>query len=140
MSDELLPKNQEAAAQLLAHGGIEKQEIAKQLQISRQTLWNWENKDEKFKNRVDFLKREFESFGVELINSKFIQAVNGYWDLIRQTENDRVAADGYRYFIDRKLGKPTSKHEIEAGIKETNKVDEDVLESEFEEWSQGEED
>jgi hypothetical protein len=54
-----------------------------------------------------FLKREFESFGLELISSKFIQAVNGYWDLIQHTDNDRVKGEGYRYFIDRKLGKPT---------------------------------
>ncbi|MCD8510126.1 MAG: helix-turn-helix domain-containing protein [Bacillus sp. (in: Bacteria)] len=101
--NEPLDRKREAAAQLIAHGGIEKQEIAKQLDISRTTLWKWETSDDVFKARVDVLKREFESFGVPLIGSKFIEAVSGFWKLINKTDNDRVAADRYRYFIDRKL-------------------------------------
>ncbi|WP_407268935.1 phBC6A51 family helix-turn-helix protein [Radiobacillus sp. PE A8.2] len=130
MTEEKLPHNKEAAAQLLASGSIEKQHIADQLGISRTTLWAWEKNDENFKARVDELKREFESFGIRLIESKLVDAVNEYWKLIKATDNARVAADGYRYFIDRKLGKPTSKHEIDTGIVNST-VDDDVLDVEY---------
>ncbi|MED1443041.1 phBC6A51 family helix-turn-helix protein [Aeribacillus composti] len=134
MYNEKLTQQQIVAAQLLASGELEKKEIAKQIGISRQTLYNWINKDENFKAEVDRLRLELKSFGEELIAGKLVEAVKGYWDLIESTNNARVKAEGYRYFIDRNLGKPTSKLDIEAGMKENDQVDEDILEAEFDEW------
>ncbi len=134
---ELLPQNKQVAAQLIASGALEKQEIAKIVGVSRQTLWEWE-KNELFKGEIDRLKREIQVFGQDMIHGKLAEAVKRYWELIETTNNDRVKAEGYQYFINRNLGKPTSKLDIEAGMKES-KVDEDVLESEFEEWESGEE-
>lgn len=130
MSEHNLTKQQEAAAQLIADGELDKTDIAKTLGVSRQTLYHWLEK-EYFRARVDTLRQEFESFGRELISSKFTWAVSGYIDLISSTRNDRVKAEGYRYIIDRKLGKPTNK--VDLGMKEQREeVDADVLEAEFE--------
>lgn len=136
MSNHELTQQQEAAAQLIAAGELEKQQIAERLGVSRQSLWNWEQ-TEKFKMRLNELRRDFESFGVSLIHSKFVDAANEYWELIHTTNNDRVKAEGYRYFIDRKIGKPTSKHQIEAGLSTNEPVDEDVLDAEFEQIAEG---
>ncbi|MGN7941991.1 phBC6A51 family helix-turn-helix protein [Metabacillus sp. 22489] len=133
MSDELLSAEQESAAQLLAIGGIDKQDIADRLSISRTTLWKWE-KNEIFRARVDEIKREFSSFGIGLIESKFVEAVNDYWNLIKTTENSRVKAEGLRYFIDRKIGKPTSKVDLGVNNGQNNDgVNEDVIDAEFDE-------
>ncbi|MGG3925675.1 phBC6A51 family helix-turn-helix protein [Metabacillus fastidiosus] len=130
MSEERLTIQQESAAQLLASGGIEKQDIADKVGVSRTTLWKWENKD-LFRARVDELQREFESFGVSLISSKFVEAVNDYWDLIKNTENSRVKAEGLRYFIDRKIGKPTNKVDVGVNSNLNDGVNEDIIDAEF---------
>lgn len=131
MSDENLTMQQEAAAQLIATGGLQKQEIADKLSISKPTLWKWENK-ENFKARVNELRRDFKSFGVDLISSKFVTAVDGYWKLIEETDNARVKAEGYRYYIDRMIGKPKSTVDIDTNLNNEDQIDEDIIEAEFE--------
>lgn len=134
MSEELLTSQQQAAAQLLAIGGIEKQVIAERVGTSRTTLYNWINKNEKFIAEVHRLKHEFKIFGNELMQSKLVDAVNGYWDLIKKTNNDMVAAKGYEFYIERALGKVSSKMEITANTNDTNQVNVDILEAEHEKW------
>lgn len=131
MSEQTLTNIQEAAAQLLADGELEKQEVAKRLGIARATLYNWIN-NETFSMRVDSLRHEFESFGKDLLSTKFTWAVNGYLDLISTTKNDRVKAEGFRYVIDRKLGKPTQHVRDETKADNAN-VDEETIENEFDE-------
>ncbi|MGD6831424.1 phBC6A51 family helix-turn-helix protein [Sutcliffiella halmapala] len=132
MSNELLTQQQQAAASLLASGSMEKQAIAKHIGISRTTLYQW-MKNDKFMAEVDRLKHEIKVFGQEIIAGKLAEAVSKYWDLIDSTDNQRVKAEGYQYFINRNLGKPTSKLELEAGMKEAE-VSEDILDAEFDEW------
>lgn len=112
VKEEKLPNNREAAAQLLASGTLEKQEIADKIGVSRTTLWNWEKNDKRLAARVEELKRDFENFGVGLIHSKLVEAVNGYWDLIQTSDNDMVRSKGYEYFLNRKLGTPKSNHDL----------------------------
>jgi transcriptional regulator with XRE-family HTH domain len=134
MLNEKLTQQQIVAAQLLASGSVEKQEIAKSVGCSRSTLYNWINKDENFIAEVDRLRHELKVFGEDLIAGRLVDAVKGYWDLIIKTDNARVAADGYRYFIDRNLGKPTTKLDVEAGMKQEQNLDNDILEAEFDDW------
>ncbi|WP_243356900.1 phBC6A51 family helix-turn-helix protein [Bacillus litorisediminis] len=130
MSEDKLTQIQEAAALLIAEGELDKKAIAEKLKISRQSLYNW-MKNENFKSRVDTLLQDFESLGKELIATKFIHAVEEYWDLIQNTKNDRVKAEGYRYYIDRKLGKPTGRVDVGINNQDNNGVDEDIIEAEF---------
>ncbi|WP_332633688.1 hypothetical protein [Halalkalibacter flavus] len=112
MSEGLLPQNQQAAASLLASGSKDKQQIAKTIGVSRTTLYN-RMKDEKFKDEVDSLKHEIKVFGQDMIAGKLAEAVHKYGDLIDSTGNQRVKAERYQYFINRNLGKPTSKLDID---------------------------
>lgn len=133
MSEELLPTNQEAAAQMLATGGIEKSVIANRVGVSRTTLYNWTQK-EKFAARVATLRHEFTSFGIDLIQSKFVDAINNYWEMIQETEDSRVKAEGFRYFIDRQLGKPSTKLDVNTDTTNQRKIiDADELEKELDE-------
>jgi DNA-binding XRE family transcriptional regulator len=133
MSEGLLPQNQQAAASVLASGSMDKQQIAKTIGVSRTTLYN-RMKDEKFKAEVDSLKHEIKVFGQDMIAGKLAEAVHKYGDLIDSTGNQRVKAEGYQYFINRNLGKPTSKLDIDTGINTANEVDKDILDAEFGEW------
>lgn len=132
MNIEKLTNDKEAAAQLIATGGIGKQDIAEQLGIHRNTLWKWEQ-DDNFKARVGELKQEFEGFAKDLIQSKLVNAVNDYWKLINSTENARVKADGYRFFIQHQLGTPESKSKVEltTSIENTTNIDDDLLETAY---------
>ncbi|PIC72415.1 phBC6A51 family helix-turn-helix protein [Sporosarcina sp. P17b] len=132
MSMIKLPHDKEAAAQLLATGGLEKQEVARQLGIGRSTLWKWETQDDVFAARVDELKHEFESFAKGLIQSKLVTAVEDYWKLIKTCDNARVSADGYRFFIENQIGKPTSRVEV-ANTTKVKPTEVDILQDEFEE-------
>jgi len=135
MSDERLPQNKTLAAQLVAAGQMEKQQIAEVVGINRTTLWNWE-KDEKFKAEVDRLKREVQDFGEGLIKGRLVEAVKGYWNLIESTDNAMVKKQGYEFFIERSLGKLSTKLEVEANTNESKKVDTDLLANEMQEVDQ----
>lgn len=123
MEDEKLDHKKEAIAQQLAMGLKPKEHIAKDFSISKTTLYNY-MKDPKMVARVDELKREFEEFGEELgkqlIHTKLLDSVEGYWNLIKTTDNSIVAAKGYEYMINRALGSPSSKHELTTKINTTN--------------------
>ncbi|MDP1419242.1 phBC6A51 family helix-turn-helix protein [Peribacillus simplex] len=124
---------QQTAAELLATGNIEKKEIAQTVGVSRTTLYNWMKKDDNFNAEVDRLKREHRNFGHQLIESKLVDAVNGYWKLISESNNDMVKKSGYEFFIERSLGKLSNKTEISVDNTVT-KVDEDILDTEHERW------
>lgn len=132
MSQELLSEQQQTAARLLAIGGMEKQQIADTVGICRSTLWAWEKKGI-LDSEVDRIKREFQSFGKQLMENKLLEAVNGYWDLIQKTNNDMVAKSGYEFFIERSLGKVSSKAEITVDAKDSLKINENEIKNVFDE-------
>jgi transposase len=140
MVNEKLTQQQLIAAQLIASGELDKTEIAKTVGVSRTSLYNWLNKNEEFKAEVNRLKHEVKSLGENLIAGKLVEAVKNYWQLIETTQDNRVKAEGYKYFIDRSLGKPTSKVDFEAGMKKEETVDEDILEMEMDELDEFDED
>ncbi|MEH6957776.1 phBC6A51 family helix-turn-helix protein [Neobacillus drentensis] len=140
MSEEKLNKQQLAAAQLLAIGTIDKQDIAKSVGISKQTLYNWINKNKEFMAEVDSIKRDYKNFGQQIMEARLLDAVNGYWDLIHKTNNPMVSSKGYEFFIERSLGKVTNNIKLSTEIDNTKTVDKDVLEAEFAEFEQGNED
>jgi Helix-turn-helix of insertion element transposase len=136
MSEEKLNKKQMTAAQLLALGTIDKQDIAKQVGVSKTTLYNWINKNRDFVAEVDQVKRDFKNFGSQLMEARLVDAVNGYWDLIKNTDNAMVAKGGYEYFIDRSLGKVSSNVKLTTEVENIKTIDKDTLESEFEQFKQ----
>lgn len=131
MNEEKLNKQQLAAAQLLAIGTIDKQDIAKQVGISKTTLYNWINKNKDFMAEVDSVKHDFKNFGLQLMEARLVDAVDGYWNLIKNSKNDMVSSKGYEFFIERSLGKLTNNVALTTNIENTKPVDEDILESEF---------
>jgi transposase len=120
------------AIQLLAEGLESKTNIAKRCGIARQTLYDWFDNAE-FKANLDARLQQRKVFVEKIIDSKLEGAVDQLFELAETTQNARVKAQVLQYIVDRGLGKPTSKHEIKAGINDSVQVDEDVLEAEFDE-------
>jgi hypothetical protein len=118
---------------LLAEGRLNKSEIANVLGINRGSIYNW-MKDPEFIAELDRRKQLILNFADKMITSKLDAAIEEYWEMRNTTTNEKVKSDIYQYFIDRSMGKATSKHQIEASMKQPDTIDEDVLESEFEAW------
>lgn len=139
MSDKKLNQQQLAAAQLLAIGPIDKQDIAKQVGVSKQTLYNWINKNVEFMAEVDSVRQDFKNFGKQLMEARLVDAVDGYWDLIKKSKNGMVSAKGYEFFIERSLGKLTNNLNLTTKVNNIKPVDEDILEAEMKEFDMIEE-
>jgi AcrR family transcriptional regulator len=131
MSEDKLNKQQLAAAQLLAIGTIDKQDIAKQVGVSKTTLYNWINKNKEFMAEVASVKRDFKNFGMQLMEARLVDAVEGYWKLIQNSNNPMATARGYEFFIERSLGKLTNNVALTTQVENVKPIDEDILESEF---------
>ena len=134
----MLDHKKEAIAQQLAMGLKPKEHIAKDFNIAKATLYKY-MKDPNMMARVDELKREFEEFGAELgkqlIHAKLVDSVEGYWNLIKNANNEMVAAKGFEYMINRALGTPASKHELTTKIDAGKpNVSTDILEEEHAKW------
>lgn len=121
------------AIELLVDGELTKTEIAKRVGRSRNALYLWLDDDE-FKAELDKRLQGRKSFVQKIIDGKLEFVMDKLYELAADSSNKRVQAQVCQYLADRSLGKPTSKHEIEAGIKDNIEVDKDVLESEFDQW------
>lgn len=130
----ILDARKEKAIQLLLDGRLTKSQIAVEVGCTRQTLYDW-LKSPDFAAELDRRKTELKDLGQQMFASKLVDAIVGYWNLIQSTENDKVKADGYEYFIDRQLGKVTSRLEVTAEDK-TNGSNKDILEDELDQWEQ----
>lgn len=58
---------------------------------------------------VDSVRQDFKIFGKQLMEARLVDAVDGYWDLIKKSNNPMVSAKGYEFFIERSLGKLTNR-------------------------------
>ncbi|MEH7419566.1 phBC6A51 family helix-turn-helix protein [Neobacillus drentensis] len=132
---DLLDDRKNLCIQLLAEGELPKTEIAKRCGIVRQTIYDWLDNPE-FKAELDRRLQQRKVLVEKVIDSKLENAVESLFTLADTTDNARVKAQVLQYIIDRGLGKPVSKHEIKADMGDPNKVTEDVLEAEFQEFEQ----
>ncbi|MEI5909414.1 phBC6A51 family helix-turn-helix protein [Bacillus spongiae] len=133
MEELKLSQQQLLAAEMIAAGTAPRTEIANIVGCSRTTLYNWMEKNQLFITEVDRIKQETKEWGMNHIKANFAKATIDYWKFIEDTDNPAEKGKGYRYFIDRQLGKPTARHEIEAQGEASDSADADVLDQEFDE-------
>lgn len=120
------------AIEKLIEGEMSRVAIAEMIGISRQTLYSWMN-NELFVAEMDERLLSIKSFTEKKIQSQVDFALTNLLELARDDSNRRVQAQVNQYLLDRALGKPTSKVELEAGIKE-QPTGTDILEAEFTEF------
>lgn len=129
----VLDQRKRDAINLLADGKLQKKTICEKLGIPRSTLYFWLENNQEFVAALDSAVRQIRELGDKLLANKLDDAVNEYWELRKTTTNENVKSDIYKYFIDRNLGKPTNKHEIEATSIQSKVIDADELEKELDE-------
>lgn len=129
---EILNDKKLMAVQLLVDGELNKTDIAKRCEISRQSLYDWLDNEE-FKKELDRRIQQRKGLVEKIIDSKLEGAVDQLFRLADTTENARVKAQILQYIIDRGLGKPTTKLDVAAEMKPKQTLTKDVLEAEFDE-------
>lgn len=107
--------------------------IAKKMNISRQTVYDWLAKDE-VKASLDKHRRYLERQGNELILKDLQSYIDNIKELAKQCDDKRTSLAANQYLIDRIYGKTTTKLDLEASTKQTNNtVDEDIIDAEIDE-------
>ncbi|HDK7158931.1 TPA: helix-turn-helix domain-containing protein [Clostridium botulinum] len=109
--------------------GVGITDIAKKLNVTRQTIYNWQEKDH-IKAELDRRRRELSRQGNNLI----MKDLTTYIDNIKQLANDnsdkRVSLAANQYLLNRIYGNPTSV--VEENSNENNdNIDTNVLEQEL---------
>lgn len=109
--------------------GVGSTDIAKKLNVTRQTIYNWQEKDH-VKAELDRRRRELSRQGNHLI----MKDLTTYIDNIKQLANDksdkRVSLAANQYLLNRIYGNPTSVVEDNTTDNNDN-VDTNVLEEEL---------
>lgn len=116
--------------QHLAEGEKTRTDIAKLVGISRQTLYDWLDDDE-FKAELDSRLQQRKVLLEKIIDSKLTDMTEQLANLIYTTKNDRVKAQSIQYWLDRGLGKATSKHEITTDVTNNTNIDDDLLDTAY---------
>lgn len=127
-----IDQKKQDAVNMLVQGTMKRTDIANKLGISRTTLYDWMNNSD-FIAALDKAQQQIKDLGERNIAAKLNTAIDEYWELRNTTTNEAVKNDIYRYFIDRSLGKPSSKIDLTAEAIQPHNIDADVLEKEFEE-------
>lgn len=107
-----LTPTQMAAAELLEVGGKTQKEVAAELGVHRNTVSNWYAKDN-FRAAMRWYAEEKTRQSLRFIRSKSKIAIEKLWEMAENSKDKRVSKEIYMYFVDRDLGKITSKVEIE---------------------------
>jgi predicted DNA-binding protein YlxM (UPF0122 family) len=101
-------------------------EISQKIGRSRQAIYDW-LKNPEFKAALDERLQENKAQAEKIVNSKLPEALYKMWNLIEKSQSDKVKADLLKYWVDRQLGKPTSKVTLDSEDTE-DKEDVDILE------------
>ncbi|EPY2274529.1 helix-turn-helix domain-containing protein [Clostridium sporogenes] len=109
--------------------GVGITDIAKKLNVTRQTIYNWQDKDH-VKAELNRRRRELSRQGNHII----LKDLTTYIDNIKQLANDksdkRVSLAANQYLLNRIYGNPTNVVE-DSSSNESDNVDTNVLEEEL---------
>lgn len=123
----MIDERQIQAIELLISGEHTVTRIGELVGVSRQTIWNWTN-DEEFKAELDKRLQEIKTNAAKQFDAKLDKAIDLYWELATDSKTDkRTKQIALSYWIDRSLGKTTTKLDIADDRNITNVSEEDIL-------------
>lgn len=130
----IIGQKQQDAINMLTDGSFSKAAISRKLDVSRTSLYNWLSDDD-FVAALDRQEQYIKEFGKKSVTAKLDTAINKLWDLAETTDNQRVKAEVYKYFVDQAIGKAGNKLEVTSDTTNQRKIiDADELEKELDEW------
>ena len=112
--------------ELLITGEYKMQEIADLIGVARNTLYTWLEREE-VKAEMDKRLQEVRTNASKLFDAKLDKAIDEYWKLAMTTTDVRTKQVALSYWIDRSLGKTTTKLDIADGRTTSNVSEEDIL-------------
>ncbi|SDJ76485.1 phBC6A51 family helix-turn-helix protein [Salimicrobium halophilum] len=133
----MLDERQMRAIEYVAEGQLNRSDIAKRVGISRPTLYKWLDDDE-FVSEVNSRLQKERGLAEKKIDAKLDFAVGKLYEIAQDNSNRRVQADVLKYLVDRSLGKPTTKLDLDASLNDEKNVEADVLDQEFQEYESNE--
>ena len=112
--------------ELLISGEYKMQEIADLVGVARNTLYTWLEREE-VKAEMNKRLQEIRTNASKLFDAKLDKAIDEYWKLAMTTTDVRTKQIALSYWIDRSLGKTTTKLDIADSRADTSVSDDDIL-------------
>lgn len=134
--NRIIDRRKIIAIDKLIEGKLTRKDIAKFVGIGRNTLYDW-MKDENFVAEWDRRVQQLKGFAEKKVEAGVDFYMDNLLTLAADDSNKRVQAQVNQYLMDRALGRPTTKVDVEAGLKATP-TGVDVLQGEFAEFDSGE--
>lgn len=107
-------------------------EIAKKLNVSRQTIYAW-LKEKEVMAEIDERRQQFKKIGQNKITQNVCTCIDNIIDLANNCTDPRVKFNANKYIVDRDLGSPSAaKEEVKTTNGEEN-LDTNTLKNEIEE-------
>lgn len=122
----MIDERQVKAIELLIAGEHTKTNIAKIVGVSRTTLYSWMD-DVEFMENLNKRLQQIQTIVEKELNAKLPEAISRYWELANTTTDPRVKEKCYSYWIDRVMGKTTSKLDIGIEAKQMVANQDDIL-------------
>lgn len=127
----MLDENKEKAITYLLKGEAIT-DVAKLVGVNRGTIYNWLD-DEEFKAELDRRRQEIVSKGNAILLAELNSSVERIKKIAVKSKSEKVKLDANTYLIDRVLGRTTTKVETNAPKENADKVNDDILDQEFNE-------
>lgn len=106
--------------------------VAREVKVSRQTLYNWMNNAE-FMQGIERYKSELIRTANNKILSNIDKLTDNLIDLAANSTDNRVRFQALKYLLDRSLGTPTASKEEKVVIDGDKKSDNNTLRQELDE-------
>ena len=117
---------------VLTLAGEDKVSIAKQLNISRQTLYNWAETAE-VKQELEQMHRDIKDSATQKITGRLDLYIDELNRLALNSKDARTQAQILTYLVDKVVGKNVSRIE-NINSEDKDRLTVDILEDEFEAW------
>lgn len=117
----MLDERQLKCIEMLATGDWKKTEIAKEIRISRQAIYDWLDNAE-FKAELDKRLQQIKTQAQRTFTSKLPEALRLYWD-IAENGSSREKESALKYWIDRSLGRITNTLTVDDKRDDDNNID-----------------
>lgn len=108
-------------------------QISEDNDISRVSIYNWLNKNEEFNDELNKKLAEQEKWVKNQFKKNIQIAHDEVLDIVRNSKDEKVRLSAARYYIDRSLGTPSSKIEMNSNLDVNAKVQEEDILAAFEE-------
>jgi len=129
----IIDEQKRKAIELLVAGEYTKTDIAEIVGVSRQCIYNWlDNGD--FVKALDTRLQSITTLAEKEFDAKLEKAIDEYWKLAMTTQDSRTKEKALSYWIDRCLGKTTTKLDVSSEVKVDNRIDDSVIDSAIKEF------